>query len=269
MGKLPRHRPHREFPDARRIIVECELERCVYCGAPLVFSKTWHMRKTVQTLNGTVFVAGRSKQCNNPDCYHFGKHYHAGGILRISLPYCTYGLDVMAFIGWQHEHEHKPFVEIRRQLNEYGVEVSERHVGRLYRQFVALLSGLDERRERQLQESAAQHDGVIWGLNGLQPPEYEGTLYVLYEVWSGTPVSAVQMLHPTAETLADWLRRFRELPFAVLATLSDGEEAVVEALQLCWPEVQVFTPAPPGSDAPPCPPRRNTRRTRCTSDISR
>jgi hypothetical protein len=51
----------------------------------------------------------------------------------ISLPHSTYGLDVLAFIGWQHEHEHKQLVEIQRQLNARGVLVNERNVGKLYR----------------------------------------------------------------------------------------------------------------------------------------
>jgi hypothetical protein len=75
------------------------------------------MRKYVQTMEGPLFVAGKSKNCVNPECGHCGEHYHASGVLRISLPYSTYGLDVLAFIGWQHEYEHKQFVEIQKQLN--------------------------------------------------------------------------------------------------------------------------------------------------------
>jgi len=36
--------------------------------------------------------------------------FPASGVLRISLPYSTYGLDVLAFIGWQHEYEHQQLV---------------------------------------------------------------------------------------------------------------------------------------------------------------
>jgi hypothetical protein len=106
------------------------------------------VRKYVQTLEGQLFVAGKSKKCSSADCAHRGQHYHASQVLRISLPQSTYGLDVLAFIGWQHEQEHKQFVEIQRMLNQRGVEVSERHVGRLYRQFLALLGGMNERIEQ-------------------------------------------------------------------------------------------------------------------------
>jgi hypothetical protein len=236
MSKQPRHRPRRSFPKAKRVIVECEQEKCIHCEQPLVGSKTWHVRKYVQTLEGPLFVAGKSKRCVNPECGHCGEHYHASGVLRISLPYSTYGLDVLAFIGWQHEHEHQQLVEIQKQLNSRGVMVNERNVGKLYRQFLALLGGMDERSEKRLQETAEEHGGVIWGLDGLQPEGHGTLLYVLYEVLSGTPVAALQADHPTADELVEWMQAYRELPFKVLATLSDGEETLMAALKRCWPD---------------------------------
>jgi len=67
-------------------------------------------------MDGTLFVAGKSKECANAKCRHSGMHYYASRVLRISLPYSTYGPDVLAFIGRQHEH--KQLVEIQRVLNE-------------------------------------------------------------------------------------------------------------------------------------------------------
>jgi len=95
MSKQPRHRPRRSFANAKRVIVECELGSCPHCGQPLASSKTWHVRKTVQTMEGPLFVAGKSKKCAHLECSHVGEHYHASGVLRISLPHSTYGLDVL------------------------------------------------------------------------------------------------------------------------------------------------------------------------------
>lgn len=236
VSKRPRHRPQRSFPDAERVILECELEVCVHCGEPLVPSGTWHVRKYVQTMKGPLFVAGKSKMCNSLDCTHRGHHYHASKVLRISLPQSTYGLDVLAFIGWQHEREHKQFVEIKEMLNQRGIEVSERHVGRLYRQFLALLGGMNERVRSRLGEVAETHEGVIWGVDALQPEGHGTLLYVLYEVLSGTPVAGIQLDHPTAESLIEWLKPYQALPYEVLATLSDGENAIIAALETCWPD---------------------------------
>jgi hypothetical protein len=187
-------------------------------------------------MDGPLFVAGKSKQCTNPECSHPDHHYHASGVLKISFPRSTYGLDVLAFIGWQHEHEHKQFVEIREKLNGRGVEVSERHVGRLYRQFLALLGGASDRVKKQLKETAEEHGGLIWAIDALQPEGHGTLLYVLYEVLSGTPVDAIQTSYPTAEELVAWLEPYRELPYEVLATLSDGEDRIIAALKASWPK---------------------------------
>ena len=235
MEKQPRHRPKREFPDAERIIVECDLEECPHCGERLENRMPWHMRKKVQTLQGPKYVAGKSKTCANPVCTHPGKNYYASRVLMISLPKSTYGLDVLAYIGWRHEHDHKQLVEIHRELNERGILVNERNVGKLYRQFLALLGAMSEPTDQKLQETIAEHGGLIFGLDGLQPEGHGTLLYVLYEVLSGTPVAAVQMEHATTKKLSEWLQAYQHYP--ALAVVSDGEDAIISALKKTWPEV--------------------------------
>ena len=234
MTKQPRHRPRRRFPKAKRIIVECELEQCVRCGSPLVDRNTWYVKKYVQTMDGPVFVAGKTSKCVNPDCTHQDEYYYARGVLLISLPYSTYGLDVLAFIGWQHEHEHRQFVEIQKQLNQRGMLINERTVGKQYRRFLALLGGMSDKKRQRLAEMEQKHGGLIWAIDALQPEGCGSSLYVLYEVLSGTPVSAIQLENPTTLRLTEWLTPYKELPFSVLATLSDGEKAIVAALKVCW-----------------------------------
>jgi hypothetical protein len=195
---------------------------------------TWYVKKYVQTMDGPLFVAGKSSKCVNPDCTHKDEYYYARGVLLISLPYSTYGLDVLAFIGWQHEHEHRQFVEIQRQLNQRGILINERTVGKQYRRFLALLGGMSEKKHERLEEAEQEHGGLIWAIDALQPEGCGSSLYVLYEVLSGTPVSAIQLENPTTARLTEWLEPYKALPFEVLATLSDGEKAVVAALKMCW-----------------------------------
>ena len=233
MEKQPRHRPRREFPEAERIIVECDLEECPQCGERLENRMPWHMRKTVQTLAGPKFIAGKSKTCENPGCSHPGKNYYANRVLLISLPKSTYGLDVLAYIGWRHEHEHKQFVEIHRELNERGILINERNVGKLYRQFLALLGAMSEQSDQKLQETITEHGGLIFGLDGLQPEGHGTLLYVLYEVLSGTPIAAIQMEHATAKKLSDWLQAYQHYP--TLAIVTDGEDAIISAMKMTWP----------------------------------
>ncbi len=235
MAAQPRHRPVQRFPHARRQILECPFVTCVQCGATLAARIPWHARKTVQTLAGPVFVAGKSRECVNPSGAHRGQHYYATQMQALALPYSTYGLDVLAFIGWQHEHEHRQLVEIQRALNARGVLINERSVGKLYRQFLALLGGLNAQKQARLAAAAAEQGGVVWAVDALQP-EGDGTLlYVLYEAVSGTTVSALATPHASAGELRTWLAAAQELPYPVLATLSDGDAAIGSALRTCWP----------------------------------
>ena len=236
MEKRARGRPYRRFPGAKRIIVECELDRCVHCGSPLVHRKTWYIRKYVQTMNGPVFVAGKTKKCVDPRCTHRDEYYYARGVLLISLPHSTYGLDVLAFVGWQHEQEHRQLVEIQHLLNERGILINERSVGNLYRQFLALVGGMNARKQERLRKTAEEHGGLIWAMDALQPEGCGALLYVLYETLSGTPVSAIVLANPTAERLGEWIAPYKDLPFATLATLSDGEKGIVAALKEAWSE---------------------------------
>jgi hypothetical protein len=235
MPTNPRHRPVRRFPDAPRQLVECPFTHCLHCGAPLAPRRPWHSRKTVQTLQGPLFVAGKSTECVNPACAQVGTRYYASQVRAVSLPHSTYGLDVLAFIGWQHEHEHRQLVEIQHLLNARGVLINERNVGKLYRQFLALLGGLSPQRQERVAAAATVHGGVVWAVDALQP-EGDGTLlYVLYEAISGTPVSAVPLAKASTAEVSAWLRGAQDLPYPVLATLSDGEEAIAAALRACWP----------------------------------
>lgn len=61
MTKPPRHRPRRVFEKAERVIIECELRECPHCGQRLKPRQPWHIRKTIQTLSGPLFVADNCK----------------------------------------------------------------------------------------------------------------------------------------------------------------------------------------------------------------
>jgi hypothetical protein len=194
------------------------------------------MRKTIQTLEGPLFVAGKSRECTNSQCSHQGTIYYAGRVWLYSLPFSTYGLDVMAYIGWRHEHDHRQLVEIQRELNEMGVAVNERNVGKLYRQFLALLGGMDEQKQAHLAETAAHHGGLIWAIDGLKPEGRDTLLFVLYEVLSAMPVAAIQLEGANQGQLCRWLKPYQAMGYPVLATLSDGEKGIIAALKTTWPQ---------------------------------
>jgi hypothetical protein len=236
MEKKPRHRPHREYPGAQRVILDPDIAVCPFCEQKLKTLRNWHSRKTIQTLKGPLFVAGRTKVCPKPGCRATGQRFYAGKVWRYSLPRGSYGLDVLAYIGWEHDHGHRQLVEIQRDLNEQGVEINERNVGKLYRQFLALLSGAGEDFKARLQATVQRYGGVIWAIDGLEPEGSSRILYVLYEVLSGQPFGAFQGEGLGEEELVSWLSAYQDPEVPVLATLSDGEATLIAALKACWPQ---------------------------------
>ena len=230
-------RPKRSNPDAERLTFICELEQCPKCGERLSsVGSTAHSDKTVQTLSGELYVVAYSRICRTPECDENGTHFHAGGHLRVSPPYSTYGLDVIAFVGIQREREHKQFTEIEELLNERGVQVNDSSVGRLYRLFLALVEGTWPKRRERLAAAAKQHGGLILMADGLSPDGAGPQLYVLWEVFSGTPISGMLIDQADERHLTDWLSECRDLieGVPVLALLSDKEKALVAALRAVW-----------------------------------
>ena len=233
MEKRARHRPTRKYPEANRQIFVSEVSNCVHCGSELRERPNWHMRKTIQTMKGPLFLAGRAKVCTNAKCLHSGMRYYAGQVLLLSLPSSTYGLDVLAYIGWRHEHDQRQLVEIQRELNEKGIEINERNVGKLYRQYLALLGASSAAIQKRLEGVVEKHGGLIVGVDALQPEGHGSLLYVLYEILSGTVVSAMQVETPNEKELTAWLQAYEKYP--VLASITDGEERIIGALRAVWP----------------------------------
>ena len=231
-------RPKRHDPDAERMTFTPEIESCPLCGEPLSSKgSAAHSAKNVQTLDGDFYVVAYSRRCLNSECDNYNKHYHASGHLKVSLPYSTYGLDVVAFVGIQHEREHKQFVEIEELLNEREVEINDVSVGRLYRSFLALMGGTWPKRRERMIEAAEKYGGLILKADGLRPDGDGPQLYVLWEVLSGTAVIGMLVDKADEPHLRAWLSEgldsIGNLP--ILATLSDSEKALKAALKAVCP----------------------------------
>jgi hypothetical protein len=145
-------------------------------------------------------------------------------------------MDVIAFVGIQRDREHKQFIEIQGLLNERGVEINDWSVGRLYRLFLALVEGSWPQRRERMAAAAAKHGGLILAADGLAPDGAGPQLYVLWEVFSGTPISGMLIDQADGPHLIDWLTGCRDLidNLPVLALLSDKEDALVSALRTVW-----------------------------------
>jgi len=95
-------RTQRELYPGKTTVYTCELERCPVCNGMLEMSYT-SGSKTVQTMNGVLVIAQRTKRCSNLECVGRQVRQYSAQWRQIAPVSCTYGYDVIAQIGWQRQ----------------------------------------------------------------------------------------------------------------------------------------------------------------------
>lgn len=235
-----RRRPKQLVAQERRIY-HAELELCPSCGTPLRLSGHYTWRKTVQTLDGVIYVASRPKECCNPGCSQRGKRYPSATAQGVALPHSTYGLDVVAQIGWWRDHEHLSGNEIHHRL-QGRIQISRRQVDLLLQQYRLLLACAEQPPPVRLAQAVAEYGGLLISLDGLEPEGAQEQLWVIREVLTESILAAAWLPRVTAETLGKLLapvKTFLERhAFPVLATLSDKQVPLEKALEAAWPGVR-------------------------------
>jgi hypothetical protein len=191
-------------------------------------------------LDQVAYVASRPKECRNPSCSLRGKRYPAAGAQGVALPHSTYGLDVVAQIGWWRDHEHLSGNEIYHRLRG-RVQISRRHVDLLLQQYRLLLACAEQPQMAKLAQVVAEYGGLMISLDGLEPEGAQEQLWVVREVLTESVLAAAWLPRVNAETLGALLapvKAFLESHgFPVVVTLSDKQPPLVGALKATWPEV--------------------------------
>jgi hypothetical protein len=220
-----------------RYIYNPELEVCPQCGSPLRARPYYQWRKTVQHLAKVAYVASRARECVNPQCAGQGQAYTSAAAQMVSLPECTYGLDVIAQIGWWRDREHLNRQQIHQQLTERGVQMSERQVDHLYARYQVLLGCAERLNRPRLQAVVAERGGLLLSLDGLEPEGASEQLWVVREVQTDLTLVAGWLPRVNHDSLRALLQPVVNLALPLLATVSDKQKSVVKVLQEVWPDI--------------------------------
>ena len=220
-----------------RQIYKPEQLDCSECGEPLELQRHYQWRKTVQHLSGAVYIASQGGICTNPECNRKDEIVTSLQAQRLTLPECTYGLDVIAQIGWWRDKEHMDRATIHSRLSGMGVQLSERQVDYLYNRYQILLACIGNQDRERLQEVSDTHGGLKVALDGLAPEGASEQLWVVREVASQITLVVAWLDKVDHETLQRLLRPVDELAMPILATISDKQPCVKKALEELWPDI--------------------------------
>jgi hypothetical protein len=218
----------------------CELETCPACGTGLLTCRHYRWAKTVQHLDRVVYVTNRPKRCPNPACSAAPSTYGSAAAQAIALPNSSFGLDVIAQLGFWRDHEHLSTAQLHARL-QGRVQISPRSVSLLLEQYRLLLASAEHVKLPTLAATVQTHGGLILSLDGLEPEGAQEQLWVVRELLSDTTLLVGWLPRVTQATLQQLLAPVVELlrsnHWPLLATLSDKQQVVELALTTLWPQV--------------------------------
>lgn len=192
--------------------------------------------KTVQTLDRILSVASRPGHCADFDCLGHGMRLLSAEGQQIALPGSTYGYDVLVRIGWLRQERRDTYTEIHQDLVT-RVQISESHVRYLYQQVYLPLLACHERQYRdRLAQAAQQHGGLIIALDGLAPEGGEPQVWFIRELLTGLSLRSGWLSRFDQDTFEAFLQPLSQLPWPILAVLSDKQKGLLPAVATVLPD---------------------------------
>lgn len=156
----------------------------------------------------------------------------------LSLPYQSYGLEVLVYIGNERQRKHKTMSEIHHALvSEQGLQISERHVQNLYDEYLVLSACSHGQRLAKYAAEIKANGGIVLAIDGARPEKGQPGLYLFRDAASGCRLHCALLQSADQETLSQELQVVKGLGFAVQAVISDDERAIVAAVAEVFPDV--------------------------------
>jgi hypothetical protein len=155
----------------------------------------------------------------------------------VTVPKCTYGLDVIAQIGWWRDEEHLNREQIHARLCGESIQISERQVDHLYARYQVLLGCAERLDAERLRQVVEKRGGLIISLDGLEPEGASEALWVVREVQEELILVVGWLARVNHETLRALLQPVLDLGLPILASVSDKQGCVRKALEQVLPGV--------------------------------
>jgi len=215
-----------------------EFEHCLDCGAPLVRSHTaW--RKTITSMQGCAKVYNQAYHCRDQEmCGDPERVYRSIYADGLSLPYYTYGLDVIVTIGQARLRQHRTIPEIHAWLSQVTppIIISEREVQYLFDVYLLLLACSHGRCLAQYRDQIEAKGGIVLAIDGAKPEKGQPGLYIFRDALTGCRLHAAVLYSADTTSIVQELQVVAALGLPIQAVISDDEKATVAAVAQLWPD---------------------------------
>jgi hypothetical protein len=202
-------------------------------------------KKTVITLSGAVFMTHIGYRCPNEKCTESKRTYRSIAADSLALPNFTFGMDIVALVGYLKLSQHKTVDEIHKYVNErlavYNIKMSRRNVMYLFEAYCALLKASAKNPSdptfQAWREQIQENKVCIISIDGIQPDKGEETIYLIREVTTGRLLHAQNVITSDTKTMKEVLSTILALNIPISGFISDAQQSIRDAISSLWPDV--------------------------------
>jgi hypothetical protein len=201
---------------------------CVDCLNALKRSHIlWRKRVTFST--GIKLIVSWGYRCPTEGCPGASQLHRSLQAERLHLWQRRFSRELVVRIGYQRFWQHRTRAELHQWLRQdLQVEISERAVTNLVLDFLALLRAGQAAKIRQ---KVSQLNGLVIGVDGMQPEKGHDCLYLVRELHSGVILFAENVAESSWQTLSACLfvplrALVTDLQLPCLGVVSDAQEAL-------------------------------------------
>lgn len=221
-----------------------EITQCLTCQTKLRAYATLSER-TLITLSGVIKLTHIGYRCPNEQCEDRARVNRSMQADMQALPGYSFGLDVVALVGYLKLHHHQTVDEvhavINERLKESRVSMSRRNVMYLFEAYGILLTVAAKNKSdpsfADWLGQTRQDGGMILSIDGIQPDKGNETIYLIREVLTGRLLHAQNVQSSDAETIKKLFAPVLALQVPVLGVISDAQSSLRDAIAALFPGV--------------------------------
>lgn len=222
------------FPSPAVIHFRSESSRCPACNGSLKVLKT-HPDKRAATLAIGEFIGHETVSY----CKGCGGVFHSNELRALIPENCNFGYDIIVFIGKSLFLRCRNYQEIRLELQQKNVHISESEIAFLAKKFVLYLGLLHRSSQRELTHHMQMNGGYILHLDGT----CDGGSPHLISVLDGITQIVLdnsKLSSENAEDLIPFLAGIKESYGEPLAVVSDMGPGIALAVKEVFKQIPTF-----------------------------